>query len=124
VLQGNLLGAQQPERAKVAAWLAVCTGAAFMTVCGIIIAAARDVLGLMYISDSAVVSAIVSVAPFAALSQLADGIMGTAAGALRGMGRQKELLIYNFIGACLLLLIRHIGLYKCGHCSLLLYCSF
>jgi multidrug resistance protein, MATE family len=98
VLQGNLLGAQQPERAKVAAWLAVCTGAAFMTVCGIIIAAAKDVLGLMYISDSAVVAAIASVAPFAALSQLADGIMGTAAGALRGMGRQKELLIYNFIG--------------------------
>jgi multidrug resistance protein, MATE family len=98
VLQGNLLGAQQPERAKVAAWLAVCTGAAFMAVCGIVIASVKDVLGLLFIDDAAVVSAIASIAPLAAIFQLVDGIMGTTSGALRGMGRQKELLIYNFTG--------------------------
>jgi multidrug resistance protein, MATE family len=97
-LQGNLLGAQQPERAKVAAWLAVCAGAAFMAVCGIVIASIRNVLGLLFIDDTAVVAAVASIAPLAAIFQLVDGIMGTTSGALRGMGRQKELLVYNFTG--------------------------
>jgi Na+-driven multidrug efflux pump len=69
-----------------------------MAVCGIVIASIRNVLGLLFISDRAVVSAIASIAPLAAIFQLVDGIMGTTAGALRGMGRQKELLIYNFTG--------------------------
>jgi Na+-driven multidrug efflux pump len=69
-----------------------------MAVCGIVIASIRNVLGLLFISDRAVVSAIASIAPLAAIFQLVDGIMGTTAGALRGMGRQNELLIYNFTG--------------------------
>jgi Na+-driven multidrug efflux pump len=69
-----------------------------MAVCGIVIASVKDVLGLLFISDTAVVSAIASIAPLAAIFQLVDGIMGTTSGALRGMGRQKELLIYNFTG--------------------------
>jgi multidrug resistance protein, MATE family len=70
-----------------------------MTLCGIVIACTRNVLGLLYISDTEVVSAVATIAPLAALSQVADGVMGTAFGALRGMGRQKELQLYNFIGA-------------------------
>jgi multidrug resistance protein, MATE family len=69
-----------------------------MAVCGIIILSIKDVLGKLFISDPAVVSTIASIAPFAALFQLIDGTMGTTSGALRGMGRQRDLLVFNFVG--------------------------
>eukprot|EP00611_Tribonema_gayanum_P003587 TRINITY_DN12844_c0_g1_i1.p1 TRINITY_DN12844_c0_g1~~TRINITY_DN12844_c0_g1_i1.p1 ORF type:complete len:654 (-),score=189.96 TRINITY_DN12844_c0_g1_i1:927-2789(-) len=95
---GNLLGAQRPHLARVSAFIAVTAGVLFMFICGIIMLSAREVLGRLFTSDEDVVDAIAVIAPLAALFQVFDGTMGTTAGALRGMGRQKELLYFNIIG--------------------------
>jgi multidrug resistance protein, MATE family len=75
---GNLLGAREPQRAAVAAWVSVALGGAAMAVCAVATAAARRSLGRVFIDDAAVAALVASIAPLGALLQLFDGIMGTA----------------------------------------------
>ena len=64
----------------------------------IIFACARNVLGGIFTSAVPVIRAVALVAPIAATFQIVDGLQGTAAGALRGCGRQKYVLFTNFLG--------------------------
>lgn len=95
---GNCLGSNDPEKAKFAAWTNVGIGTCFMVINGIIFASARGSLGSIFTSSSAVVRAVAKVAPIAAAFQVVDGLQGTAAGALRGCGRQKYVLWTNLLG--------------------------
>ncbi|KAG5191174.1 mate-domain-containing protein [Tribonema minus] len=95
---GHLLGAQEPMRARAAARLAVCAGALFMLLAGVAMVMLRHRLGRVFSSDRVVVATVASILPLAALFQVFDGIMVTTAGALRGMGRQRQLFLFNAIG--------------------------
>ena len=95
---GNCLGAEEPVKAKFAAWSQVGIGTMFMLINGIIFACARNVLGGIFTSAVPVIRAVALVAPIAATFQIVDGLQGTAAGALRGCGRQKYVLFTNFLG--------------------------
>ncbi|WYZ41927.1 hypothetical protein EsH8_V_000822 [Colletotrichum jinshuiense] len=85
---GNLLGAQQPRDAAIAAHsaavLSVILGAVVLTV----LMATKDVFGRIFNDDERVVRLVGEVMPYVALFQIADGLNGSCGGALRGMGRQ------------------------------------
>jgi MATE family multidrug resistance protein len=95
---GNLLGSNEPDRARDAAWLNVACGVSFMSLSGVAIALSRDNIGKIFTSDPQVIAAISSIAPICALFQVLDGLQGTGAGALRGMGRQRDVLFTNLFG--------------------------
>ncbi|KAG5188068.1 mate-domain-containing protein [Tribonema minus] len=98
---GELLGAQKPRLATVSAYVAVAAGGAFMVLCGTAMACKAHAVGRLFTANDDVVDAIASIAPLAGIfqaSHIFDGIQGTCAGALRGMGRQREVLVFTVLG--------------------------
>ena len=95
---GTLLGARKPLHAKMAAWICVALGVGFMAVNGILFASCKDVLGYIFTDDSNIVEYVSKIAGIAACFQIVDGIQGTTAGALRGCGQQKKVMMTNLLG--------------------------
>lgn len=95
---GNLLGAGDGDSARDAMYVtfAICLG--FMTVCGVVFAAAADYLGYIFTSDRDVVRATAGIAYIAATFQLVDGGQAAAGGVFRGMGRQTTVAVRNLLG--------------------------
>lgn len=86
---GNLLGAGDPYRAKRAAWLIVAISVAWMALCAVVILAANADIARLYAKDDpAVVAVVRSIAPFCAMFQLCDGLLGACNGVLRACGKQ------------------------------------
>ncbi|CAM9737971.1 unnamed protein product, partial [Phaeothamnion confervicola] len=99
---GNLLGSGQPLRARLAGRLSICVGTAFMAVSAIIIVVCRQYLGAIFVDDQDVMALVAKIAPIAAAFEICDGLQGTAAGVLRGLGKQHLLVVINIIGLWLI----------------------
>jgi MATE family multidrug resistance protein len=85
---GNLLGAQRPKQARIAARIALIGG---LTI-GLLNAGAlltfRSTWAYIFTSDAQVAEIVKQVIPLVAVFVVADNIAGVADGALNGMGRQ------------------------------------
>ncbi|KAG5179895.1 hypothetical protein JKP88DRAFT_326046 [Tribonema minus] len=113
---GNLLGAQQPHLARVSAYLAVAAGGFFMLLRGVFMSTGAHRLGYLFTAHQDVVDAIAAIAPLAGMFQIFDGTQGTCAGALRGMGRQREVLIFNILGLwCVGVLSGYLLAFRAGY---------
>lgn len=86
---GNLLGAGDPYRAKRAAWLIVAMSVAWMGCCAITIITSNKTIAKLYTNDDPdVISLVSKIAPFCAMFQLCDGLLGACNGVLRACGKQ------------------------------------
>lgn len=101
---GNLIGAGQPKRARVASWVGIAGGAGIMTLSACAFVLLRELLPRAYTPDPAVIALAASVLPIAAAFQVFDGTQVVACGVLRGIGRPRPALILNFIGYWILAL--------------------
>ena len=84
----QLLGAQQPARARVAAHASLLLGVLFMTACAVAIWLAGERLSALFTPDAAVAARVGALAPMVAVFQVVDGYQGVASGVLRGLGKQ------------------------------------
>ena len=96
---GNLLGSGDAARAKLAAAVAVAIGVTWMAACAMAIVAGGDTVGEVFVGtgDAEVVATVARIAPYAAIFQVADGVLGTANGVLRAAGKQSELAVVNVV---------------------------
>ena len=95
---GHLLGENKPFHARMVGWLSVGFGVGFMTVNGILIASCKNILGYIFTDNLDIVHLVSQIALIAATFQVVDGLQGTAAGALRGCGRQRDVALTNLLG--------------------------
>ncbi len=95
---GNLIGAGQPERLRVACHTAFAMGGGVMAVAAFCFVAFRNALPLFYLEDVAVVGLAATLLPIAGAFQIADGIQVVGGGLMRGMGRPKAGAVVNLIG--------------------------
>ncbi|KIM90270.1 hypothetical protein PILCRDRAFT_94817 [Piloderma croceum F 1598] len=107
---GNLLGLQSAVGAKRAshasALLSVIVGAIVM----ITLMAFKDVFGYIFSKEVDVVRLVSKVMPLVASFQIADGLVGSCGGVLRGQGRQHLGAIFNLVAYYVLALPVGIGL--------------
>ena len=95
---GNLIGAGQSERLRVACRAAFVMGAGVMTVAAFCFIVFRNTLPLFYLEDATVVALAASLLPIAGAFQIADGIQVVGGGLMRGMGRPKAGAVVNLLG--------------------------
>lgn len=95
---GNLIGAGQPARAQVSAWVAFGLGSAVMGVSAVLFILGRELLPRAYTADDAVIAVGALLLPIAAAFQLFDGIQVVGSGVLRGMGRTLPAAVFNLVG--------------------------
>ncbi len=96
---GNLLGSGDADQAKVSAAVAVTIGILWMAFCAVAIVASGTTVGEVFVGtgDKEVVKTVAKIAPYAAVFQVADGVLGTANGVLRAAGKQSELAVVNLV---------------------------
>ncbi|KAK1715059.1 hypothetical protein CaCOL14_005326 [Colletotrichum acutatum] len=94
---GNLLGAQRPRDAAIAAHSAAILSVILGSVVLTVLMATKDVFGKIFNDDERVVQLVGEVMPYVALFQIADGLNGSCGGALRGMGRQWVGAVVNLV---------------------------
>ncbi|KAK1542944.1 MATE efflux family protein [Colletotrichum paranaense] len=94
---GNLLGAQRPRDAAIAAHSAAILSVILGSVVLTMLMATKDVFGKIFNDDERVVQLVGEVMPYVALFQIADGLNGSCGGALRGMGRQWVGAVVNLV---------------------------
>lgn len=95
---GNLIGAGQPQRAQLAAWVALATGAVVTLGFASLFVLLRWQIPLVYNPDPQVQALAAAVFPIAAMFQLFDGTQVVGAGVLRGMGRTRPAALFNLVG--------------------------
>lgn len=109
---GNLLGARNAKgaarAANAAAWLSMLLGALVLA----ILMGTRNDFAKIFNNDPAVVKLTAEVLPYVALFQIADGLVGSCGGSLRGMGRQHTGAVVNIVS------------YYCGALPLGIYLAF
>jgi len=94
---GNLLGAQRPGRAYIAALVCIILSVSFMTICGLCIFVFRAHLASLFISNSDISKQVCRLALSIALFQVIDGFQGVASGVLRALGRQPHIAVVNLV---------------------------
>ena len=67
---GNLLGAGQPQQARLSGGLCVASSVVFMALAAIVIFACRNIIGYIFSSDPEVIATVALIAPYAALFQV------------------------------------------------------
>ncbi|KAI9025962.1 mate-domain-containing protein [Phycomyces nitens] len=85
---GNLLGAQRPQQARIAAHTAIYAAVAVAGFNSLLLLVFRQTWAYMFTSDPDVVSSVAKLLPWVALFVFADNIAGIADGVLNGQGRQ------------------------------------
>lgn len=94
---GNLLGARNAKgaarAANAAAWLSMVLG---VTVLAILLGV-KDFYAKIFNDDERVIRLTADVMPYVALFQIADGLVGSCGGSLRGMGRQHVGAAVNIV---------------------------
>ena len=85
---GNLLGAQRPKQARIAARTALFVGTAVGALNSMALLMFRKQWAYIFTSDTQVAHLVARVLPLVALFVFADNIAGVADGVLNGMGRQ------------------------------------
>ena len=70
-----------------------------MAFCAVAIVASGTTVGEVFVGtgDKEVVKTVAKIAPYAAVFQVADGVLGTANGVLRAAGKQSELAVVNLV---------------------------
>ncbi|KAK2012755.1 MATE efflux family protein [Colletotrichum eremochloae] len=94
---GNLLGAQRPRDAAIAAHSAAILSVFLGIIVLTVLMATKNVFGKIFNDDERVIRLVGEVMPYVALFQIADGLNGSCGGALRGMGRQWVGAVVNLI---------------------------
>ncbi|KAI0134471.1 MATE efflux family protein [Xylariales sp. AK1849] len=94
---GNLLGANKPREAEMAAHSAAILSTILGALVLAVLMASKDVFGKIFNDDERVVKLVSEVMPFVALFQIADGLNGSCGGSLRGMGRQWVGALVNLV---------------------------
>jgi len=98
VLVGHAIGeGDLPHARRVAASALIC-GAAFMTVCALVLIGYPKTFAHLYTSVPGVVAIAASLIPIAGLFQVFDGLQVVAAGVLRGAGDTRAAMIANILG--------------------------
>jgi len=95
---GNLIGAGDSERLRIACRTAFAMGGGVMAVEAFVFIAFREILPRFYIGDTAVVSLAALLLPIAGAFQIFDGLQVVGGGLMRGMGRPQAGAIVNLIG--------------------------
>jgi MATE family multidrug resistance protein len=98
VLVGHAVGAQDPDRARRAAVVALACGVAFMIASATAFLLFPVPLARVYSSDAAVVALAASLIPIAGVFQVFDGLQVVAIGVLRGIGDTRAPMIVNVLG--------------------------
>ncbi|XP_053940951.1 multidrug and toxin extrusion protein 2 isoform X2 [Cuculus canorus] len=94
---GNALGAGDIETAKRSSSTSLlCTGG-FCVAVGVILAAAKDVLGYIFTPDKEIVDLVAWVMPVYVVFHLFEAMCGACSGVLRGIGKQKFGAILNTV---------------------------
>lgn len=86
---GNLLGAQLPDHSRIASNVGILFAFFFGLLNSFVLLALKDVWGLLFTSDPAVITLVSIILPLCAIFQIADGLASICGGILRGMGRQN-----------------------------------
>lgn len=95
---GNLIGAREPGRLRLACRVAFVMGGGVMAVAALCFVAFRDVLPAFYVKDAGVVALAATLMPIAGAFQIADGVQVVGGGLMRGMGRPRAGAIVNLLG--------------------------
>lgn len=95
---GTFIGAGDPERARVAGWLAIGVSVTCMSLFAVGYLTLPRVLLGCFTDDREVVELGVKILVVVALFQVADGTQVSTTGALRGLGDTRTPLIANLIG--------------------------
>ncbi|KAF9465957.1 MOP flippase [Collybia nuda] len=94
---GNLIGSQSAVGAKYAAHASALMSVVIGTIVMVCMMATKDVYGYLFSDDENVVNLVSKVMPLVASFQIADGLVGSCGGALRGQGRQHLGALFNLI---------------------------
>ncbi|KAJ3331260.1 hypothetical protein HDU76_003640 [Blyttiomyces sp. JEL0837] len=108
---GNALGANCPNRARVAAWAAFSCGLVFALGNATMLLIVKDFWGYIWTNDDEVAKIVAGILPLGALFQISDGINAVGGGVLRGTGRQDRGGYLNLVGYYVIGLPT--GLYAC-----------
>jgi len=95
---GNLVGAQQPVEAKIAAQRCIGLGTVLMLTLGTSTYVARFKLGPIFSNDPAVWAIVARLAPLTAMNALFDGFQACCSSVLRALGRQSQSAIIYGMG--------------------------
>src|SRR3954470_8718190 len=95
---GTAVGAQQPNRARMAGWLCIGTSVCAMGGFALIYFLFARQLLQAFTSDPAVIELGSKILILVALFQIADGTQVSTTGALRGLGNTRAAMIANLIG--------------------------
>jgi MATE family multidrug resistance protein len=95
---GNLIGAGDPERLRLACRTAFAMGGGVMAIAAVVMLVYRNELPLLYLEDPAVVALAALLLPIAGAFQIFDGLQVVGGGLMRGMGRPKAGAIVNLLG--------------------------
>jgi MATE family multidrug resistance protein len=95
---GAFIGAKDPNRAKVAGWLAIGVAVLVMSGFAVVYLTMPGVLLRCFTSDPAVLKVGMNILVLVALFQVADGIQVTTTGALRGLGDTRTPMLANLFG--------------------------
>jgi MATE family multidrug resistance protein len=95
---GTFIGAGDPERARVAGWLAIAVSVTCMSAFALGYLAVPRILLAGFTKDPEVVELGVKILMIVALFQIADGTQVSTTGALRGLGNTRAPMVANLIG--------------------------
>ncbi len=95
---GNLIGAGEPERAQVAAWVALRTATVTTLLTAALFFVGRHALPRLITNDEAVLAVAATIFPIAGAFQVLDALQAVGGGILRGMGRPRPAAVFNLVG--------------------------
>jgi multidrug resistance protein, MATE family len=95
---GNLIGAGESDRLRIACRTSFIMGGGVMAIAAVAFVIFRNVLPTFYLSDLSVIALAATLLPIAGAFQIADGVQVVGGGLMRGMGKPKVGAIVNLIG--------------------------
>eukprot|EP00735_Rhodelphis_limneticus_P001088 TRINITY_DN11646_c0_g1::TRINITY_DN11646_c0_g1_i1::g.17550::m.17550 TRINITY_DN11646_c0_g1::TRINITY_DN11646_c0_g1_i1::g.17550 ORF type:complete len:583 (-),score=49.43,sp/A1L1P9/S47A1_DANRE/31.20/5e-56,MatE/PF01554.13/2.8e-31,MatE/PF01554.13/7.1e-28,MatE/PF01554.13/9.1e+02,Polysacc_synt_C/PF14667.1/8.4e+03,Polysacc_synt_C/PF14667.1/56,Polysacc_synt_C/PF14667.1/8.4e-06,Polysacc_synt_C/PF14667.1/1e+03,Polysacc_synt_C/PF14667.1/0.054,DUF4131/PF13567.1/2.3e+03,DUF4131/PF13567.1/4.7e+02,DUF4131/PF13567 len=95
---GTLLGANEPERARLVSYLMLGVIVVAMCIISGTFYGTRHYIGRIFTTDQEVIDRVAKLANVGCPSQLFDGIQGVASGIFRGMGKQHLVAVVNLVG--------------------------
>nr|XP_046259015.1 multidrug and toxin extrusion protein 1-like isoform X2 [Scatophagus argus] len=97
---GNALGAGNIEQAKLSCKVPIVCAFSVACVVGGSLSIARNVIGYVFTSEQEIIQRCADVMPLFGFMHVCDAVMGVAAGALRGAGKQMVGVVCNLAGLC------------------------
>ena len=95
---GQLIGEQKPQDAQRSSQASFIISGIIQAILIAIIVPCRDLLGNLFSSDEDVANLVSQLIPISFLFMMGDAFQSCAGGVLRGLGRQKLVLLLNILG--------------------------